>query len=165
VQLWSFAHRALPAWLFRDPNRFFGILAGPDRDRFIADLWAKCGAPGSSASRHGFSFELGTVGNGVLLTMTFAPTEERPREIGEPYRGVVVAKFDPADRMRFLYVRYFLLEHGIDVRAELPITMLCEHTADGAHHNHGASVPPAEERPFVEAVYELLRLENERAYS
>lgn len=165
MQLWNFAHRALPAWLFHDPNRFFGILAGPDRDRFIADLWSKCGDPGAGASDHGFSFELGTVGNGVLLTMTFGSIEGRPREMGEPYRGVVVAKFDPADRDRYLYVRYFLLEHSVDYRTEEPITMLCEHTPDGMHRNHGVGVSPAEERPFVESVYALLRLENERAHN
>lgn len=164
-QAYVFAHQAIPHEALREPSRFLGILGGPDGERYLSDLWQHAGGfadPATLRPPEGLHHSVSFTGNGVIA-LVWPPA---PAEVPEAHIVGVFAKLaDPyAATLRDLaWVRVFTLEQGHDNVRDEPLNMLCEWTAEGTHRNHGKGPMSTDERPFVDAVYDLLRREPRKA--
>ena len=156
MQHYQFAARALPAMVFREPEGILRLLAGADRDRFLADIWTRTGAElgieGSAGlPPTGAVHDLGTGHHAVVVTMPAPENAAEAHFVAIAFRPGNAAQ---GDRVKRPDVRYFALERS-GFSEGPPITMLCEWTRDGTHINRGVG-PAATVEAFLKALVEHL---------
>ena len=154
---YTFAHQALPSVAFSRPVAFLGVLASPDARRFLADLLhdvtehCKEHEPNPDFTADDVAVHVARVGPYPCAVLEMPP----PRAMPEAYfvAAVLLAPYDQ-EVPRDVKLRYFTLEKsGPLVPGGLAV--LCEWTADRAHSNFGAGVPPQRDA-FLEAIGHLL---------
>ncbi len=158
TQHYEFAHVALPYLTHTRASQTLAILAGPDSERYLNDLWHKAGEQvgpeGVSDGQVPRCVVSATGSNGLVAAFHMPP----PQHTAEAYLAVIIARFDDpsaASLEALRWVRYFTLERGTNYRTGETCSFVCEWTADGRHRNLGLG-PPPEERAFVEYILQLL---------
>ena len=150
-----FAHRALPEMCEQDPVQIFSIFASPERDKFVAWLWAtvekRLGKPivgfdPLELSVSTFKLKGSPV---IVLRMPATAVAAEAHFVGIVLRG---SAQDVAPE-QMATIRYFTLEHGIQLDGS-PRTVMCEWAA-GAHRNYGDG-PAATLEDFTRAIGERL---------
>jgi hypothetical protein len=156
---YTLAHVALRGVALRDPLLYVGVLASPDADRFLSDLFrsvadhclAREPEPGFTAAD--LTVHRLRVGVFPCAVVELPP----PRAMAEAHFTAAVLLADPAAGLPKdgpVPVRYFTLEMGFSLDGSNR-TVLCEWTADGTHANFGDG-PEATVPAFVAALERLV---------
>jgi hypothetical protein len=134
-----FAHKALPALFFHDPERFLNALSR-DGSRMLSVLWKRVGDDLVESDRMeatGLDFEVHTTTNRTTIGIIKLPTAER---ITEAY--FVAAAYRPATVGGEILRRVLTLEYVRGLADSEPKTVLCEWLMDGNHRNLGHGTDP-----------------------
>jgi hypothetical protein len=152
-------HVALRQICQSDPVGFFGIMASPHRENFLADVWRQIRNDCDAGGEPSFSIQdLGVtpcrVKDFPCLLLTMPPPKNVPEAI---FVGIVL-KVDmtqaqpPAGEIP--EVLYATLEKGIHLGDGSERTVLCAWRAN-LHVNYGDG-PPADRTAFLAAVEKLI---------
>ena len=142
---YEFAHRALPAVLFRNREPFRGAALGGRADVGLQKLWESVAVRAGVDSDRTLPVRVAVhecSGRAVALV-----TPPRPEHVTEAhFIAVVLDRNDP------IFLRYVVLEHSWDTKSQ-PRTALGEWTTDGNHINFGDG-PDPNEAAFLAVVCE-----------
>lgn len=152
-----FAHVALRQVCLTNPIGFFALMASPNRQKFLNDLWEQicqnCDQEGNAQfSPKDIKIETFTIGEypAVIVQM---PT---PQKITEAYMLCIVLKVPLSElkqEMDNIQIRYFTLEKGINVLGE-DQTFLC--AWDGEMHVNYGDGPEPKLSAFIDAIKKLI---------
>jgi hypothetical protein len=159
-----FAHRVLPDLAFEDPLQFMAILAAPDAEQKLHELWMTVGR--SLAEGRGPSKSV-PASEGLAVSRTRVAGRacaviEMPRPEAETEAYFVAAVLDhnldqsraaPPEAKPQLF--YFTLEKGTNLTDGSDRTVLCRWNTKTSHSNLGDG-PPAEKKAFLEVVERMV---------
>jgi hypothetical protein len=163
-----FAHRVLPDLAFEDPLQFMAILAAPDAEQKLHELWVTVGR--SLTEGRGRSEPL-PASEGLAVSRTrlagrACAVVEMPRPEAETEAYFVAAVLDhnldqsraapPETKPRLFY---YTLEKGTNLTDGSDRTVLCRSDTKTSHSNLGDG-PPAEKKAFLEAVERMVSEET-----
>jgi hypothetical protein len=155
-----FAHRVLPDLAFEDPLQFMAILAAPDAEQKLHELWMTVGrtlAEGQGGARQVPSSEGLSVTRTRLAGRACAVIEmPRPEAEAEAYYVAAVldhnldqSRAAPPEAKPQLF--YYTLEKATSLSDGSDRTMLSRWSSKTDHASLGDG-PPAETKAFLEAV-------------
>lgn len=158
---YQLVHHALRQIAQETPTFFFGVMASPDRPRFLQSLWERV-CEHLADEKHGepgFSIEEVNI---HLLKIRDFPTVivemPTPRKMTEAYFAAAVLLHPlsaPGPEPETLTVRFITLELSFHHETGAAFTFLCEWQQGRTHSNYGYG-PPPELPAFLMAVEQLL---------
>jgi hypothetical protein len=159
-----FAHRVLPDLAFEDPLQFMAILAAPDAEQKLHELWVTVGRSLAEGRGHG---EQVPASEGLAVSRTRLAARacaviEMPRPEAETEAYFVAAVLDhnldqsraaPPEAKPRLF--YYTLEKGTNLTDGSDRTVLCRWDTKTRHSNLGDG-PVAEKKAFLEVVERMV---------
>lgn len=151
------AHVALRKICESDPLAFFGVMASPQRDDFLADAWRKVCKICDGNGKPSFSINDVTVNPcGIKEFPCLLITMPPPANVADAHFVGIVLKLTldqtpPTTPPEILYVT---LEKGVDQDGS-PRTVLCRWEGD-THSNYGDG-PPVDLHQFAAAIENMIK--------
>ena len=154
-QHYTYAHRALPGYVFESPRRFFSVMSSERAMEFLTAIWEDAGEFSRAQGRgYNHSFDDARLHRVLLAERTFLTVIELPDAacVTEAvFVGFVLTLGPEAPDGNSPYTaRYYTLERT-DAHFVPSGVMFCEWTADRRHVNHGVAEDDTL-RGFVERV-------------
>ena len=159
TQHYTFAHLAVPEIARARASWLMTVLAGPEGQALVDDIWQRCGDDVGPEGRYEPSGETpkikfaGLRGGGVIAVITMPP----PKEAAHAHFVALVGKtFDEqaAKVSNLSWLRVFLLEQPAEGTGPEP-TVLAEWGDKQEHIIHGPGPAPSEEA-FIKACVQQL---------
>jgi hypothetical protein len=159
-----FVHRVLPDLAFEDPLQFMAILASPEAEQKLHELWMTVGkslAEGRGDAQEVASSEGLSVTRTRLAGRACAVIEmPRPQAATEAYFVTAVldhnldqSRAAPPEAHPKLF--YYTLEKATNLTDGSDRTMLCRWKTKTTHSNLGDG-PPAEKKAFLEVIERMV---------
>jgi hypothetical protein len=158
-QHYTFAHAALRALAFEDPERLVIALAAPEAERFLEEIWRAVGKDVAASGEEvaevppdGIEAIPARVAGRPAALVRMPP----PEATTEAFFAAIVLNHEldePAKPAPAPEVFYFTLERGFTLDNS-PRTIFCQWDAEG-HKNFGDG-PPADPRKFLDHIVKHL---------
>jgi hypothetical protein len=162
-----FAHRVLPDLAFEDPLQFMAVLASPDAEQRLHELWMDAGRSlageqaGGAAAAHdvpssdGLAVTRTRLGSRACAVIRMPPSAERDVLFAAAVLDHNLDQSREAAPDAHPELFYFTLEQGTNLTDGSPRTVLYRWRPDRSRDNLGDG-PPAEQRAFLEAVERMV---------